>query len=111
MAISKEILSALKCCFSNDGHIAIEPILTSCGATGCKECITSLNTEEIECYSCKGKHLVKDLKNMPVIKSMECVVKSFVNELIEFSKVNLEKTTDLRKGKTYEINLKISIRS
>ena len=45
MPISKEILSALKCCFLNDGHISIEPITVACDATGSKECITSSKTE------------------------------------------------------------------
>ena len=83
MPIQEEVLNALKCCFLNDDHIAIEPILASCGAIGCKECITSSETEEIECNSCKGKHSAKDLKNIPVIKSNESLVKSFVNDLIE----------------------------
>ena len=41
MSIPKEVLNELKCCFFNDGHIAIEPIFIDCGATGCKECITA----------------------------------------------------------------------
>ena len=99
MPIPNEIFSALKCCFLNDGHIAIEPIYVSCGAIGCKECIAFSDIEEIDCYSCKEKHPTKDLKTMPVIKSIEKMVKSFVNDLFEYSKVNLEKTTDLLKGK------------
>jgi hypothetical protein len=33
MAIPDQVLNLMKCCFSNDGHIAIEPIPVSCGAT------------------------------------------------------------------------------
>ena len=89
----------LKCCFFNDGHIAVEPILVSCGAIGCKECIAVSKTQEIECYSCKGKHPVKDLKNTPVIKPMEDIVKSSLNDLFEYAKGNFEKTFNLLKGK------------
>ena len=85
MPISEDIL---KCCFFNDCHIAVEPILVSCGAIGCKECIAVSKTQEIECYSCKGKHPVKDLKNTPVIKSIEDMVKSSLNDLFEYDHIS-----------------------
>ena len=109
MPIPQEVLSELKCCFFNDGHIAIEPILASCGATGCKECITSSKMEEIECYSCKGKHSAIDLKNMPGINSIENIVKSFANDLIEYSNENLEKNTDLLKGNFRQASIKFNL--
>ena len=102
MPISEEILSQLKCCFFNDGHIAIEPIYVSCGAVGCKECIATSNMEEIDCYSCKGKHPVNDLKNILVIKPMENMVKSSLNDLFEYAKGILEKSFNLLKGKIYK---------
>ena len=102
MSIPKEVLNELKCCFFNDGHIAIEPIFIDCGATGCKECITASNMEKIECYSCKGKHLIEDLKNIKLVKSMENMVKSFVNDLFEYAEGNLEKLFNLLKGKIIE---------
>ena len=105
MSIPKEVLNELKCCFLNDGHIAVEPIYVSCGAIGCKECIKSSKKEEIECFSCKEKHPTKDLKNMPVIKSNENIVKFFASDLFEYAKENLEKTTDFLKG-NFETNLK-----
>ena len=100
MPIQQGVLNALKCCFLNDDHIAIEPIAVSCGAIGCKECIISSKTEEIECYSCKGKHSARDLKNIPVIKSNESLVNLYASDLFEYVKENLEKTTVLLKGKT-----------
>ena len=98
MSIHKEVLSELKCCFLNDGHIAIEPILVSCGAIGCKECICSVKEELIECSNCNGKHKTKEFENAPVIIAFENIVKFFVSDLIQFAKLNLEKTTDLLKG-------------
>ena len=80
--ISEDVV---KCCFLNDGHIVVEPILVSCDAIGCKECITKTKTEEMECYSCKGKHSVNDLKNTLIIKVIENTVKSNINDLFEYA--------------------------
>ena len=99
MAIPDQVLNLMKCCFSNDGHIAIEPIPVSCGATGCKQCLLDSNIEEIDCFSCKGKHKTKDLKNIPVFKSVENLVKSHVSGLFEYAKVNLATTASLLEGK------------
>ncbi len=57
----------MKCCSLNDGHISIEPILVSCGAIGCKQCLLNSNIEEIGCNSCKGKHRKQDSKNTPLL--------------------------------------------
>ena len=68
MPIPIEVLKELKCCFFNDGHIAIEPISVICGSTGCKDCIMSSKTEELDCYNCKSKRKTKELQNEQVIK-------------------------------------------
>ena len=99
MPIPEEVLNGMKCCFLNDGHIAIEPILVSCGATGCKQCLLRSNIEEIDCYSCKGKHRTKDLINIPVFKSFENLVKSYVSDLFEYVKGILDKTASSLEGK------------
>jgi hypothetical protein len=95
MLFPEEVLNGMKCCFYSDGHIAIEPILVSCGAIGCKQCLLRSNIEEIDCYSCKGKHKTQDLKNIPVIKTVENLVKSHVSHLFEYVKENLDKTASL----------------
>jgi hypothetical protein len=89
----------MKCCFSNDVHIAIEPIPVSCGATGCKPCLLNSNIEEIDCFSCKGKHKTKDLKNIPVFKPFENLVKYYVSDLFEYVLVNLDTTASSLEGK------------
>jgi hypothetical protein len=99
MPIEEEVLNGMKCCLLNDGHIAIEPIQVSCGAIGCKQCLLNSNIEEIDCYSCKGKHKTQDLNNTPVIKSVENLVKSHVSDLFEYVKQNLDKTTSSLEGK------------
>jgi hypothetical protein len=103
MPIPEEVLNGMKCCFYNDGHIAIEPILVGCGAIGCKQCLLRSNIEEIDCYSCKGKHKTQDLKNTPVIKPNEHLIKSYVSDLFEYVKVNLDKTASSLEGKIEKI--------
>jgi hypothetical protein len=99
MPIAEEVLNLMKCCFLNDGHIAIEPITVSCGAIGCKQCLLISNIEEIDCYSCKGKHKTQDLKNTPVIKPNENLVKSYVSDLFEYVKGILDITISSLRGK------------
>jgi hypothetical protein len=99
MAIPDQVLNLMKCCFSNDGHIAIEPIPVSCGATGYKQCLLDSNIEEIDCFSCKGKHKTQDLKKIPVSKPFENLVKYYVSGLFEYVKVNLDKTASSLEGK------------
>ncbi len=99
MPIPEEVLNVMKCYFLNDGHIAIDPILVSCGATGCKQCLLRSNIEEIDCNSCKGKHKTKDLINTPIIKQNENLVKYYVSDLFEYVKVNLDKTASSLEGK------------
>jgi hypothetical protein len=93
-----KILNEMKCCLY-DGHIAFEPIQVSCGAVGCKQCILRSNIEEIDCYSCKGKHKTQDLINTPVIKPVEDLIKSYVSDLFEYVKVNLDKAVSSLEGK------------
>ena len=83
--------------FFNDGRIATEPIFVDCGATGCKEYIMSSKSEDLDCYSCKGKHKTKKLQNAQVIKSTESIVKWLVNDLFKYAEEHLEKTFDLLK--------------
>jgi hypothetical protein len=103
MPIPEEILNGMKCCFFNDGHIAIEPIPLSCGAIGCKQCLLKSNIEEIDCYCCKEKHKTQDLKNTTVIKPVENLVKTYVSDLFEYVKVNLDKTASSLEGKIEKI--------
>jgi hypothetical protein len=98
MPIAEEVMNVMKCCLLNDGHIAIEPILLSCGAIGCKQCLLRSNNEEIDCFSCKGKHRTQDLNNTPVIKHVEDLVKSHVSDLFEYVKKNLDKTASSLEG-------------
>ncbi len=99
MPIPEEVLNGMKCCFFNDGHIAIEPILVNCGSIGCKQCLLRSDIEEIDCYSCKGKHKTEDLINTPVIKPNQNLIKFYVSDLFEYVKENLDKTASSLEGK------------
>ncbi len=66
---------------------------------GCKQFLLRSNKEEIDCYSCKGKHRKQDLINILVFKSFENLVKSHVSDLFEYVKVNLDKTASSLEGK------------
>ncbi len=99
MPIAEELLNVMKCGLLNDGHIAIEPILLSCGAFGCKQCLLTSSLEEIDCCSCKEKHKTKDLNETPVFKQNENLVKSNVSDLFEYVKENLNKTASSLEGK------------
>ncbi len=99
MPIAEEVMNVMKCCLLNDGHIAIEPIPVSCGAIGCKQCILRSNNEEIDCYSCRGKNF----KIKPLIKPNEYSIKSYVSDLFEYVKENLDKEVSSLEGKIEKI--------
>ena len=52
---------------SNEGHFAIEPVLTKCNSYACSECIDNLEEESIHCYNCNGTHEKGDLISSPII--------------------------------------------
>jgi hypothetical protein len=87
MPIPEPVLNQIKCCFFNDGHIAIEPIQLKCGATACKECVNEANEEKLDCNSCKDKHEKKDLTSIPINKVAETLVHSFLQDLLEYIQI------------------------
>ena len=91
MPIPKSLLDQMKCCFLNDGHIAIEPITISCGANACKKCVIDSKEEVMKCFSCKENHKKSDLINLPISKLAESMVKTFLNDLFEYVETILEK--------------------
>ena len=98
MPIPEDVFNQVKCCLFNDDHVAVEPITVSCGAIGCKQCVSTSESEEIECFSCKQKHETDDLKKSLVIRPIENIVKSYVSDLLEYVKINLDKTASLLEG-------------
>jgi hypothetical protein len=83
MSIPETLLAQMKCCLAQDYHVTIEPILLKCGANACKDCINSSNNDDMICFSCNDKHEKKSLKNAPINKMAESVVRFFLKDLFE----------------------------
>ena len=83
MAIPETILTQMKCCLTQDYHVAIEPILLKCGANACKDCINSSTDEALICFSCHEKHEKKCFQDAPVNKMAESVVQFFLKDLFK----------------------------
>ena len=101
MPIPEAILNQMKCGILNDGHIAIEPIQLSCGANGCKKCISSSKDDVIKCFACNGEHQKRDVINSPINKLGETMVHTFLNDLLEYVDNSLKKSSDLISGILY----------
>jgi hypothetical protein len=84
MSIPEAILNQMKCCFLNDGHIAIEPLIINCGGNVCKKCVVDYNEDVFKCFSCKENHKKVDLKKAPINKLAESMVHTFLNDLFEY---------------------------
>jgi hypothetical protein len=98
MPIPEAILNQMKCCFFNDGHIAIEPILASCGGNICKKCVIDSKEEAIKCFGCNESHKKGDLLKAPINKLAESMVYSYLNDLFEYMELTLEKCSASVKG-------------
>ena len=49
MPIDKTLLNSLKCCFSKDEHIALDPVLViECQSSACKQCFLNFKEETKE---------------------------------------------------------------
>jgi hypothetical protein len=98
MPIPEAILNQLKCCFFNDGHIAIEALLLSCGSSVCRKCVVDSKENVFQCFSCNENHKISDLIKAPVIKVAESIVKTFINDLFDYVETTLEKCSAAVKG-------------
>jgi hypothetical protein len=98
MPIPEAILNQLKCCLSNDGHVAIEPILVSCGSSVCKKCVIDSKDEAIKCLSCKENHKKSDLTRGPINKVASSMVQTFLNDLFEYVETATQKCSASIKG-------------
>jgi len=80
MPIPEAILNQMKCCFFNDGHIAIEPILASCGGNICKKCVIDSKEEAIKCFGCNESHKKGYIIKAPINKLAKSMVHLFSND-------------------------------
>ena len=98
MPIPEQILNQMKCCLSNDGHIVIEPVLLTCGANACKQCVNLSSEEMMKCFSCNEKHAKKNFLNSSINTFVETSVKSFLAELFQDLNFKLNTTIEASKG-------------
>jgi hypothetical protein len=98
MPIPEAILNQMKCCLFNDGHIAIEPILVSCGSSVCRKCVDDSKEEAIKCFGCNEYHKKSDIIKGPLNKVAESLVQTFLNDLFEYVETTTQKCSESVKG-------------
>lgn len=82
MDLTECLEKQMKCCLSDDGHIAVEPISVTCGGNACKQCIIDLQTTQAKCYKCGEYHEKENLDKMPLNEAMKLLIeKTFLKEL------------------------------
>lgn len=82
MPLPEVVLNQLKCCFFNDGHIAIQPLIVECGANTCKSCINEANEEKIHCYNCNKTH-EKNISR-PINNLSESMLQVYLKDLFKY---------------------------
>ena len=98
MPIPENILNAIRCCLSDDGHIVIEPVVLKCGLNACKKCVDDSKLTTIQCFGCGENHEKKDYINAPISNSIMIFIKVYLGDLFEDLKVKLKSTSELLKG-------------
>jgi hypothetical protein len=98
MPIPEKILNQMRCCFSDDGHIVQEPLLLKCGLNACKKCVDNSATATLNCFGCNGTHDKKDFIDAPIVKIVDSLIHSFLDDLFEDLEDKLKSTCDLLKG-------------
>jgi hypothetical protein len=91
MPIDESLFKSVKCCFNEDEHIVLDPVLViECQSSACKQCILDSKEENIYCFGCKNKHEKTSLLNAPMNKFVENFIKSSVNELFDYVEEKLK---------------------
>lgn len=88
----------MKCCLYEDGHIAVEPILSKCGANACKKCIFEFEHAMIHCYACGEKHKKNYLLNSPKNSLAEALIESSLDDLFEYLDEIIESNSKILNG-------------
>ena len=98
MSIQSVLINQLKCCFENDGHIAIEPVILKCGGNGCKQCIENSKEALIPCFGCNKTHDKNKLVKAALNKFAEEFIKLSLNDLLNYVNMNTESMVEKLKG-------------
>jgi hypothetical protein len=89
--IPEYVLNEIKCCFHEDQHILLEPVLLKCGGNACKGCIDDLKESFFKCSKCNSTHNKNDFFEN---KSSEALIRFLMKDLTE----NLNKEIKSMKG-------------
>ena len=98
-SIPEEIKKQIKCSLKSDNHIVHEPILLKCGFNACKKCILECIKPTIYCFSCKNKHVKKELNDAPVNKIIESIISLYLISLTKEINMNLASKEEIFKSK------------
>jgi hypothetical protein len=98
MSIPQELLKQIQCCFGNDEHIAIHPVLLICGGNACKDCISTSNKEIMNCIFCKMDHKKNEIIKSPRNQIVETIIKSFLSDLFQDLSKKLDSINNSMKG-------------
>jgi hypothetical protein len=98
MSIPQELLKQIQCCFGNDEHIALHPVLLICGGNACKDCISTSNKEIMNCIFCKMDHKKNEIIKSPRNQIVETIIKSFLSDLFQDLSKKLDSINNSMKG-------------
>ena len=90
--MTAEILIEMKCCFANDGHFVHDPILVTCGANACRNCINNATESMVRCFNCNNRHRRNSLLDAPINNTVKSIIQVYLQELFQ----NLEETFEAR---------------
>ena len=105
MPTPQEILSQIRCCLNDDGHIVHEPILLKCGANACKKCVNETAEKFVKCFSCEDRHEKSDVLNVQVNHKAESIIISSLGMLFHDLALKVESVSALIKGNFNSIRL------
>ncbi len=98
MPFPQELMKQIKCCFGNDEHIAIYPVLLSCGGNACKDCIYTSNKEIMNCIFCNMDHNKNEIIKSPKNQIVETIIQSFLPDLFQDLNKKLDSVNNSLKG-------------
>ena len=98
MSIPQKLLKQIRCCFGNDEHIVIQPVLLNCGGNACKDCIKSSNKEIMKCLFCNMDHKQSEIVKSPNNQIVETIIQSFLPDLFQDLRIKLDSVNHSLKG-------------
>lgn len=91
-----------KVCEIDYGFIVEKPLLTECGHYVCKQCAAKIETQNLQCETCKSENKKSILK---ADKHQNPGVQALLNRIIDMSIDELEKSLDEKTARIQSIDL------